>query len=326
MLFADQAQRLDRRPGPGTPGTPRRTGALRTGSRSRRSRPRRGSCACASACGTSPRTTTSAPRRARGRCARSSGSPGTCKARPSRREHPPPGETRSCTADSARSWRAETIRLAASIRPMHKGRLRKVIALDGRTLTLEAVERVAGGARCTLTAGARRAVTASRRAVERAVRFRAASCTASTPASATWRRSRIDERPARGAAGQPDPLARRGRRSAAARAASCAPILALRANCLARGHSGLRSRRSTRMLAMLARRHRAASSPSRDRVGASGDLAPLAHIALALIGEGEVALARAGDVRRRARARRRAACARRRSRPRKGSRSSTARR
>jgi histidine ammonia-lyase len=66
-------------------------------------------------------------------------------------------------------------------------------------------------------------------------------------------------------------------------------ILALRANCLVRGHSGLRLATVERLCAMLRRRIHPVI-PSQGSVGASGDLAPLAHLALTLIGEGEVFL------------------------------------
>ena len=56
---------------------------------------------------------------------------------------------------------------------------------------------------------------------------------------------------------------------------------------LARGHSGVRSDVIDSILAHL-NHDLTPVVPSRGSVGASGDLAPLAHIALALIGEGEV--------------------------------------
>jgi histidine ammonia-lyase len=80
--------------------------------------------------------------------------------------------------------------------------------------------------------------------------------------------------------------------------------IALRANVLAKGFSGIRVDTLELLIALL--NHRVHPQvPSRGSVGASGDLAPLAHIALVLIGEGEVsdvtsiesgaiALARAG--------------------------------
>ena len=64
-------------------------------------------------------------------------------------------------------------------------------------------------------------------------------------------------------------------------------MMALRANVLAKGFSGIRADTLALLVAMLnARVHPVV--PSRGSVGASGDLAPLAHLALVLIGEGEV--------------------------------------
>jgi histidine ammonia-lyase len=64
-------------------------------------------------------------------------------------------------------------------------------------------------------------------------------------------------------------------------------MLLLRANVLAKGCSGVRTEVAELLVAMLQRRIHPVV-PSRGSVGASGDLAPLAHLALALIGEGEV--------------------------------------
>jgi len=80
--------------------------------------------------------------------------------------------------------------------------------------------------------------------------------------------------------------------------------MALRANVLAKGFSGIRIETLDLLLALLNGGVHPVV-PSRGSVGASGDLAPLAHLALVLIGEGEVwhegvresggaALARAG--------------------------------
>ncbi len=80
--------------------------------------------------------------------------------------------------------------------------------------------------------------------------------------------------------------------------------MALRANVLAKGYSGIRLGTVEALLALL--NHGVHPwVPSRGSVGASGDLAPLAHLALVLLGEGETwdgttrqpgreALARAG--------------------------------
>src|SRR5688500_17716707 len=63
--------------------------------------------------------------------------------------------------------------------------------------------------------------------------------------------------------------------------------MALRANVLAKGFSGIRLETLERLVDLLNQRVHPVV-PSRGSVGASGDLAPLAHIALVLIGEGEV--------------------------------------
>lgn len=60
----------------------------------------------------------------------------------------------------------------------------------------------------------------------------------------------------------------------------------LRANVLAKGHSGVRPEIVTLLCELLNRRVHPII-PERGSVGASGDLAPLAHLALVLIGEGE---------------------------------------
>jgi histidine ammonia-lyase len=77
------------------------------------------------------------------------------------------------------------------------------------------------------------------------------------------------------AAGVDDPLPARAVRA----------MMALRANVLAKGFSGIRRSTLDRLIdALNARVH--AIVPSRGSVGASGDLAPLAHLSLVLIGEG----------------------------------------
>jgi histidine ammonia-lyase len=79
------------------------------------------------------------------------------------------------------------------------------------------------------------------------------------------------------AAGLGDPLPARAVRA----------TMALRANVLAKGFSGIRVETLEALVALLnAGVH--PRVPSRGSVGASGDLAPLAHLALVLIGEGEV--------------------------------------
>ena len=77
------------------------------------------------------------------------------------------------------------------------------------------------------------------------------------------------------AAGVGDPLTREETRG----------MLLLRANVLARGHSGARPALAEHLLILL-NRDILPIIPARGSVGASGDLAPLAHLALILIGEG----------------------------------------
>ncbi len=66
-------------------------------------------------------------------------------------------------------------------------------------------------------------------------------------------------------------------------------MLLLRANTMAAGHSGVRVELLQRLLDLL-NQDLLPVVPSRGSVGASGDLAPLAHLALPLIGEGQVTL------------------------------------
>ena len=79
------------------------------------------------------------------------------------------------------------------------------------------------------------------------------------------------------AAGLGDPLPVRAVRA----------TMALRANVLAKGFSGISTETLDALIALLNRGIHP-WVPSRGSVGASGDLAPLAHLALVLIGEGDV--------------------------------------
>ena len=85
-------------------------------------------------------------------------------------------------------------------------------------------------------------------------------------------------------------------------------VVALKAASLARGHSGVRWAVIEALVALV-NAGVVPCIPAQGSVGASGDLAPLAHLSAVLIGEGEARVRRA----RRAgkgRARRGAACAR----------------
>jgi len=71
--------------------------------------------------------------------------------------------------------------------------------------------------------------------------------------------------------------------------------MALRANVLAKGFSGISLETLDALVALInARVHPCV--PSRGSVGASGDLAPLAHLALVLIGEGQAVVSRQSSV------------------------------
>ncbi|MBD0316863.1 MAG: aromatic amino acid lyase, partial [Nitrospiraceae bacterium] len=78
------------------------------------------------------------------------------------------------------------------------------------------------------------------------------------------------------AAGVGDPMTREETRG----------MMLLRANVLARGYSGVRPAVVEHLLTLL-NREVLPVIPCRGSVGASGDLSPLAHLALPLIGEGE---------------------------------------
>jgi histidine ammonia-lyase len=69
-------------------------------------------------------------------------------------------------------------------------------------------------------------------------------------------------------------------------AAEVRAMMLLRANSLAKGHSGVRAVVIDTLCEML-NRGVTPFVPSQGSVGASGDLAPLAHLAVAMIGEGE---------------------------------------
>src|SRR3954466_14765897 len=65
-------------------------------------------------------------------------------------------------------------------------------------------------------------------------------------------------------------------------------MMLLRANVIAKGYSGARPDLAELLVAML-NAHLHPPIPEQGSVGASGDLAPLAHLALSLIGEGTLA-------------------------------------
>ncbi|MCM2270689.1 MAG: aromatic amino acid lyase, partial [Thermoanaerobaculia bacterium] len=162
----------------------------------------------------------------------------------------------------------------------------RTIEIDGESLTLDDFRAVVdGGAKAVLAAGARQRVRAARGVVERAVASGAAVYGVNTgfgnlanvriaPADLATLQERLV---LSHAAGVGEPLAEPAVRG----------MLLLRANTLARGCSGVREAIVDGLLALLAHGIHPVV-PSRGSVGASGDLAPLAHLALPLLGRGEV--------------------------------------
>jgi len=164
-----------------------------------------------------------------------------------------------------------------------------LISIDGQSLTLGQFRSVVlESAACKLTPDARERVAAARRTVEETVRRGDATYGINT-GFGDLATVRIEEKNLAllqerlilsHCAGVGEPLP-----DAAVRG-----MLLLRANTLARGHSGVRPLLIESLLALLE-----ASVlplvPSRGSVGASGDLAPLAHLALPLLGKGEVRVA-----------------------------------
>jgi histidine ammonia-lyase len=162
-----------------------------------------------------------------------------------------------------------------------------MLEIDGHSLTLELVERVARGleTNVALSADARRAVDASRQVVERVLEsgesvygittgFGRLSEIAVPPES----RLEMQENLVRShATGVGQPLDREVGRA----------VMLLRANSLARGNSGVRGEVVDLLLSLL-RSEIDPLIPEFGSVGASGDLAPLAHVALCLMGEGRV--------------------------------------
>ncbi len=159
-----------------------------------------------------------------------------------------------------------------------------MINLDGHNLTLEQLEAIADrGAEVALAPSAARAVDAARAVVDR-------HATGDAPVYGinTGFGSLAEVRIARDALGE---LQRNLLRSHAAGVGEPLPrravraTMALRANVLAKGYSGIR-RDTLELLIDALNAGVLPHVPSRGSVGASGDLAPLAHLALVLIGEG----------------------------------------
>jgi histidine ammonia-lyase len=158
------------------------------------------------------------------------------------------------------------------------------VEIDGRTLQLSDVEAAVLGARVTLSGAARERIERARAMVQGILRDGTVVYGISTGVGDMWRASippdelrTLQQNIVRShAAGVGAPLA-----DAVVRA-----MLVLRANALASGHSGVRPEVVDLLLALLnAGVHPVI--PEQGSLGASGDLAPLAHLALVLTGEGE---------------------------------------
>ncbi len=160
------------------------------------------------------------------------------------------------------------------------------IPIDGRSLSLDHFGAVvSGGAKCRLSPEAIACIEASRGEVERALAGGEAIYGVTT-GFGDLARVRID-------ADHIEQLQERLILSHCAGVGERLPapvirgMLLLRANTLARGNSGVRVELIQYLLALLDA-DLLPVIPSRGSVGASGDLAPLAHLALPLIGRGQV--------------------------------------
>jgi histidine ammonia-lyase len=158
------------------------------------------------------------------------------------------------------------------------------ILLDGQTLTLEALESIARGAKVALCPQAVERMQASRALVERIAAGDKPVYGINTGFGA------LAETPV-----AKEDLTRLQRNLVVSHAVGVGAalgeeptraLMALRANVLARGVSGVRSLLVERLITMLNQRIYPLV-PCKGSVGASGDLAPLAHLAMGLIGEGK---------------------------------------
>lgn len=160
-----------------------------------------------------------------------------------------------------------------------------MIALDGNSLTLEQLLRIADDReRVEIAPAARTRVQAARAVVERRARGDEPAYGINT-GFGSFAETKI-------APDALETLQLNLLRSHAAGVGAPLPIravratMALRANVLAKGFSGISVETLNALVGLLnADVH--PRVPSRGSVGASGDLAPLAHLALVLIGEGE---------------------------------------
>src|SRR6188472_3746441 len=158
-----------------------------------------------------------------------------------------------------------------------------MITLDGQSLTLDELVAIAQGESIELSPAARERIAASRRVVDEFADHDDPTYGINT-GFGNFAEVRIPHASLAElqinllrshAAGIGEPLA----------VSHVRATMALRANVLAKGFSGIRLDTIDLLMAMV-NRGVIPVVPSRGSVGASGDLAPLAHLALVLIGEG----------------------------------------
>jgi histidine ammonia-lyase len=168
------------------------------------------------------------------------------------------------------------------------------IVLTGHDLTLEAIEAVARGEARAVLGDDARARMASSRAVIADIVARGEAVYGVTTGFGDLATVRI----------APDDAMRLQENLLVSHAVGVGPrfdvstvraMLLLRANTLARGQSGCRPELVERLLAFLDLGIHPVV-PEQGSVGASGDLAPLAHLALPIIGRGRVVVADGGEL------------------------------
>src|SRR5215831_7663191 len=160
------------------------------------------------------------------------------------------------------------------------------LQINGNDLSLDELRQVVYGRRpVELAAAARSTVMAARQVVEKLLRENRVAYAINT---GVGKLSDVHIEPAQNrqlqvnlirshSAGVGEPLSQEETRA----------MMLLRANSLAKGFSGVRPEVIDLICAMLNKSVHPVV-PSQGSVGASGDLAPLAHLALAMIGEGQV--------------------------------------
>jgi histidine ammonia-lyase len=168
---------------------------------------------------------------------------------------------------------------------MRTGLFSGVLELNGQPLSLEQIHQIAGGSMdAAIAPAARQGIEASQAVVERIVTSNETAYGINTGFGklsdvriSTGDLQQLQRNLVRShACGLGEPLEE----------AEVRAMLLLRANVLAKGLSGVRYQLIELLVALLKSRVHPVI-PAKGSVGASGDLAPLAHLALVLIGEGE---------------------------------------